>query len=163
MSEPLSLLNVYEVEDDQGITRHLVCFQDPVRAGAEGVRTAAIVGDFTPGAAGEFDPRAFRPNPEFAEAIIGYMNAEVARASAIAAQAEGQPSVLLYVIDPRSPDPGGDVPPTDVVGCFTVDGDGRVVPDSFQYNGEHAWIDPEAGASGLFEDRAFYDWLHRGD
>ena len=161
MSEPLALLNIFEVEDDEGGMRHLVCFQDTVRAGAEGVRTAAIVGDFTPGEGGDFDPETFRPNPGFAEEIIGYMNAEVGPSPGIAAQAEGQPGSLLYLIDPRSPDPGGDVPPTDVVGCFSVDEEGRVVPDSFQYNPNHAWIDPEAGPSGLFQDRAFYDWLHR--
>ena len=160
MNDPaLSLLNYYEIDAD-GVTRHLLCFLEPVRAGAEGIAVRSIVGDFTPGPDGAFDAATFRANPQFIAALTDYMNLEADRSPEIIAQARAQPSVWLYLIDPRNPDPNGDIPPTDLVGCFAVDDVGQIVPSSFQYNTNHAWIDPSSGPSGILADRRFYDWLH---
>ena len=160
MSQDLALLNLFEVEDG-GATRHLVCFLEPVRAGAVGIDTRTIVGEYRPGADGGFDLGTFRPNPGFAAVFTDYMNAEAARAPELIEQARQQPGRWLYLVDPRARDPEGDVPPGDVVGCFAVDDSGQIAPNSFQYNANHLWFDPAVGPSGILGDRNFYDWLNR--
>ena len=37
-------------------------------------------------------------------------------------------------------------PPSEMVGCFAVDDAGQIVPNSFQYNKNHAWFDPETAS-----------------
>jgi hypothetical protein len=156
----LSLLNVYEVDVD-GATRHVVCFLDPVLAGAVGIDERSVVGEFTPGPDGRFDPATFRANPGFVEAFEQFMNDEASRAPEVVAQARAGAGSWLYLIDPRSrTGPEAEPPASDVVGGFAVDGEGRIVPGSFRYNAHHAWFDPDSGASGLLADRQFYDWLH---
>jgi hypothetical protein len=160
MFDPLPLLNIYEI-DDRGTTRHLVGFLDQVRAGAVGIASRAMVGEFTPRPDGEFDVTTFRPNPEFIAALAEYMNAVVVHDSGVIAQAKAQPGGRMLLVDPRRPFAPDEMPPgKDLVGGFDVDADGRIVPGSFQYNALHAWFDPEFGVSGLLEDRRFYDWLH---
>ncbi|HEV3165373.1 MAG TPA: hypothetical protein VGZ22_15205 [Isosphaeraceae bacterium] len=156
----LSLLNVFEVEVE-GATHHMVCYLDPVLAGSRGIDSRSVIGEFTPDAQGEFDPRTFRINPEFIEAFVQYMNAESTGATEAIAQARDQPGGWLYLIDPRNPRrPEVETPPGDLVGCFAVDDTGQIVPNSFQYNQNHLWFDPVSGVSGLLYDRKFYDWLH---
>lgn len=163
MPEPLPLLNVYEVADEAGASHHLLAFAEPVRAGAEGLASRSVVGEFTPGPGGAFDADTFRLNPEFIEAFTAYMNEEAGRSASLIEQARGLASAWLYVIDPRhGPAPGDDADPPagDLLGAFAVDDVGQIVPGSFQYNRAHLLFDPEAGPSGLFRERRFHDWLH---
>lgn len=156
----LPLLNIFEVETDGG-TRHLVGYQDPVLAGAVGLASHAMVGEFTPDADGEFDPDSFDPNPEFVEAVVGYMNAVLVHTPSLIEGARQVPGRPLYVVDPRNETPADEDPPTeDVLGSFDVDDAGSIVPDSFEYNAEHVWFSRDSGVSGLLSDRTFYDWLH---
>ena len=160
-NNPLPLLNVYEVSDEQGGTRHLLAFIEPVRAGSAGIAPRSIVGEITPTEGGGYDPRSLRLNPEFIEAISDYMDEVQANTPEIIEQARTLPSGWVYIIDPRYVDqPEVDPPPTDLVGAFAVDDIGQVVPNSFQYNSNHALIDQERGMTGLFSDRRFYDWMH---
>jgi hypothetical protein len=160
-SESLPLLNVFEVSDDEGGTRHLLAFIEPVRAGSSGIDARSIVGEITPTDDGGYDPRSLKLNPEFIEAFSDYMNEVQAVTPEIVEQARTLPSGWVYIIDPRNvEEPGIDPPPTDLVGAFAVDDAGQVVPKSFQYNSNHALIDQERGMTGLFSDRKFYDWLH---
>jgi hypothetical protein len=156
----LSLLNLFEVEHE-GSTRHVVCFLDSVLAGARGIDSRSVIGEFQPGASGEFDLASFRLNPEFVEAFTQYMNAEAIRAPEIVGQARDHASGWLYLVDPRAPDPAADeLPAGELLGCFAVDSEGQLVPNSFQYNSNHLWFDPSSGVSGVLSDRGFYDWLH---
>ena len=156
----LSLLNIFEVETDEGM-KHLIAFLDPVRAGAEGIATRGVVGAFLPDSQGEFDPATFTVNPEFIAAFTDYMNQEPGRVTEIADQARAIPGQWLYLVDPRDETPPDQDPPaTDILGCFAVDDSGQVVPNSFQYNRDHSWFCPEKGVSGLLIDRRFFDWLN---
>ena len=161
MPEPdLPLLNIFEVQDG-GKTRHLVGFLDTILAGAIGIPSHAMVGDFDPDGQGEFDPQTFRLNPEFVTAVTAYMNGGPSLDPGIAEQAAAIPGQWLYVVDPRNTtDPEEDPPPADVLGCYAVDEAGQVVPKSFQYNKNHRWFDPEAGVSGMLVDRRFYEFVH---
>lgn len=160
MPEPLSLLNVFEVEVD-GRTRYLIGFIDAVLAGAAGLDERSIVGEYTPGPADEFDPASFESNPAFVAAFVEYMNRQGSQSPELASQAEGYTSGWLYLVDPRSHAPAAsEPPPSDLLGGFAVDSAGQIVPDSFRYNPQHLWFNPASGASGVFTDRKFYDWLH---
>jgi hypothetical protein len=160
-SAPLPLLNVFEVNDDQGQLRHLLAFIEPVLAGSNGIDPRSIVGQISPTDDGGYDPSSLQLNPQFIEAFTDYMNDVQAVAPEIGEQAKFLPSGWLYIIDPRNHDPEGvDPPPSDLVGAFAVDEVGQIVPRSFQYNANHALIDRDRGLTGLFSDRRFYDWLH---
>jgi hypothetical protein len=158
-SETLALLNVYEIVIE-GSTRHFVCFLDPVLAGVRGIDQRTVVGEFTPGANRSFDPSTFRLNPEFVDSLTRYMNEDAALTTEVIRQAAEQPGQWLYVLDPRYvgneiDEPNGE----DLLGCFAVDGSGQIVPNSFMYNENHRWFEPDSGISGVFSDRRFYDWL----
>lgn len=156
----LPLLNIYEVEDD-GRTRHFVGFLDPVLAGARGIDPQAMIGEFTPDPAGEFDLATFRVNSEFLAAFTQFMNEVAIQSPEINAQARTIPGQRLYLIDPRNlGDPDVEPPAADVLGAFEIDAEGSIVPESFSYNNAHMWFSPESGVSGMLEDRGFYDWLN---
>ena len=161
MSEhSLSLLNVYDVESE-GTIRHLICFLDPVLAAAGELNGRSIVGEFTPNEDDEFDNDNFKLNPEFVEAFIEYMNDETSRSPELVREAQEYPSGSLYIIDSRDQtDPSDEPPAANVIGSYSVDEEGRIAPDSFQYNSNHLWFDASHGASGVFHDRRFYNWLH---
>lgn len=161
----LSLLNLFEVESEGGGSRHLICFLDPVLAGATGIDMRAVVGEYTPDSAGKFDPKTLALNPAFVTALTLYMNAVTASAPELIEPAKSETSGWLYLLDPRyKPNSEEAEPPAhDVLGCFAVDETGQIVPGSFQYNSHHTWFDATEGASGLLQDRRFYDWLHRMD
>lgn len=163
MSESdLPLLNIYEVEDEEdGGTRHLVGFQDPVLAGAVGLASHAMIGEFEPDPDGEFDPETFTLNPEFVEAVVRYMNEQPDITPALSEGASQIPGERLYVVDPRNESPLDEDPPAaDVLGYFEVDDAGLIVPDSFSYHDGHVWFSREYGVSGMLADRRFYEWLH---
>lgn len=161
-AERLALLNIYEVEGEEpGRTRHLVGFMDPVLAGAIGLSSHAMVGEFEPGADGQFDPDTFQVNPEFVEALIRFLNEQPARSPQLAEGAREIPGKKLYIVDPRATvDDDADPEPEDVLGWFTVSNAGTLEPDSFEYNAEHRWFSKTSGVSGLLMDRSFYAFLH---
>lgn len=156
----LSLLNVFEIVED-GAHRHLICFLDPILAGARGIDHRAVIGEFQPGQGQEFDSASFALNPAFIESVTGYMNEEASRSADLIRDAREHPGGWLYILDPRHVGAEGDEPPAaDLLGCFAVDDSGQIVPGSFLYNENHVWFDPTSGLSGVFSDRRFYDWLH---
>ena len=156
----LPLLNIFEVETPEGL-RHYVGFQDAVMAGAVGLASHAMVGEFTPDPSGEFDPTTFVPNPEFIEALVEFLDTQAREAPALAAAAAESPDQPLYLVDPRATTPEDQEPPAeDVVGHFEVDQAGTILPGSFSYNRAHVWFSTHQGVSGLLHDRQFYNWLH---
>ncbi len=159
--DALPLLTIFEVETEEGV-KNFVGFVEPVRAGAEGIDDRAIVGEFEAPSPGEFDVESFEPHEGFIAAFVEYMNGDPSRSGKVIEHARTIPGKWLYIVDPRNAtDPEQDPPPSDVVGAFAVDDSGQIVPNSFQYNAHHAWFCPDAGPSGLFHDRAFYDWIHQ--
>jgi len=160
--DSLSLLNIYEVDEELG-TLYLVCFLEPVMAGAIGIPSRAVVGEFTPDEENEFDHTTFERNDEFINAFVQYMNREGVKASELIDQAKAEPGGFLYLVDPRFDidviDEEGP-PASQLIGRFLVDDQGEITPDSFEYNSDHVLFDPDSGVSGLLNDRQFYDWLH---
>jgi hypothetical protein len=156
----LSLINVFEVQIE-GATRHLVCFIDPVLAGARGIDGRAVLGEFTPGPDGGFDPRTFRANSQFIEAFQEFMNQEIAGSSDLAREARNNPGGQLNIVDARHPSSArGEPPATELLGEFSIDETGKIIPGSFLHNQAHLWFHPQSGNSSILRNRAFYDWLH---
>lgn len=159
MSEPIPLLNVFEVQEADRV-RHLIGFLDPILAKSRGLASHAMVGEFVPGLDGAFNPQTFQGNPEFVAAFIAYMNRRIELAPEMAEGASERPGERLFVIDPRNRDQDREPPGSDVLGSYEVDNLGLIVTDSFTYNPDHRWFCPEAGISGIFYDRRFYAALH---
>jgi hypothetical protein len=157
----LDLLNIFDIEEEGG-TRHFVCFLEPVLAGAQGIPVQAIVGEFTPDEDGEFDPATFRLNEEFVAAFSAYMNDEVVHSPDLNFQAKGNPGGVLYLVDPRVTEPVAEPDAGDLLGGFAIDDAGQPVPESFRYNPQHIMFSPDRGPSGILTDRRFYNWLHPG-
>jgi hypothetical protein len=156
----LPLLNVFEVETD-GVHHHLICFLDVILAGSRGIDSRSVIGQFTPSSGGGFDLETFQANPAFIEVFVQYMNERAINSPEIVREASSRSSDWLYLLDPRTPGEFSSDPQAgDLIGCFAVDDTGQLVPRSFQYNQEHRWFDPIRGVSGVFADRAFYQWLH---
>lgn len=156
----LALINIYDIEDEKGL-RHLIALVEPVLAGAMGIDEKCIVGEFRPAPDGGFDPQSFVLNRTFVEAVERYLNEEIGQDPEVVAQALEVPGQALALIDPRSQVPDeAEPPPADILGHFEVDAQGKIVPESFQYNRDHVLFDPFRGLSGLLEDQRFYNWLH---
>ena len=84
-------------------------------------------------------PENFVPNEAFVcllHAVIAAHGREIRELQRAARQqAEG----WVYLIDARTPDPTGDVPPRDIIGAFEVTG-GTIVPASYKRNPAHMLI-----------------------
>jgi len=164
MSEnTMPMLNVYEIQDDTGANRRLLCLVDGVRAGAFGIDPRSIVGEipydaFTP--TDQFEPSTFRLNPGFVESITKFMN-EVASASPdIIEQAKAVTTGWLYIVDGRHKNREDEPNTEDVVGAYAVDESGQVAPNTFVYNKEHKLFHEDTGVSGILTNADFYHWLH---
>lgn len=158
-SASIELLHIYEIEEPEG-TRFLVCFLEPVLAGARGIESKAVVGEFVPKPDGEFDPETFVLNPEFVAGFEEYMNALGIDSPELIEQARQNPGSELFLVDPRHGDPASEPEVGDLLGWISIDDDGTPVDDSFHYNEQHLLFDPLTGPSHILLDRRFYDWLH---
>ena len=156
-----SLINMFEVQMG-GAIRHLVCFIDPVLATARGIDGSAVLGEYTPGPGGAFDPQTFQPNPQFIAAFQRFMNEQVAGSPELASEARKNPGGRLHIVDARhQANPDGEPPASELIGLFTIDESGQIVPGSFRHNQAHLWFNSETGGSSVLANRQFYDWLHR--
>lgn len=153
------LLNIFEIETDDG-QRSFVCFLLPEAAETNGIPDRAIVGEFDPREDGEFDPDSFRGNTLFLDAFIDFMNEKTIHSDELLDQARQNAGNVLYLVDPRHPDPTVEPEAGDILGGFEIDDSGLPVPDSFRYNPQHVLFDSETGPSGILTDKQFYDWMH---
>ena len=99
---------------------------------------------------------AFRRNRAFVEFFTRYMRGELPQQPAILAEARVQPREHVYLVDPRVPDPRGEVPFRDLVGWYESGDDGRPIRATFTYNEEHLLVDLE-GRAGLAGDSALVE------
>ena len=118
--------------------RDYVTLLPPEAIIAHGLAPEAIVGVLSrPLASGEsITPELFARNRVF----VDFLHEVIAR------YAPGQPGLQaearrlgdgwVYVIDKRTPTPGGPVPPEDILGAFEVRG-GEVVPESYRPSPRH--------------------------
>ena len=113
-----------------------------------GLMPEAIVGELLrPLEAGEtITPEIFARNPAF----VKFMHEVIARRGpglpGLIAEARRQVDGIVCVIDQRTPNPEGHIPPEDIVGVFAVKA-GSVVPGSYQNCPKHQLL----SARGFFQ------------
>ena len=161
-SANLPLLMVYELDDVSG-HHHVICFQDPLHAGSAGIDVRTIVGRYQPTADGRFNPATFQFNTAFVNLVAEFMNAVVIHDPNLVNEATYVTNGRLEVIDPRCLNQElAEVPMTEILGWFAVDDAGAILNDSFLYNHNHLWFEPDFGTSGLLSMKPFYDYVHAG-
>ncbi len=81
-------------------------------------------------------PEVFAPNQVF----VDFLHEVIARrgpgVSGLIAEARRQGEGWVYIIDQRTRNPPGHIPPEDIVGVFAVKG-GQIVSDSYQRSPKH--------------------------
>lgn len=158
-SDSLPLLMVYELDDTSG-HHHVICFQDPVHAGSIGIDVRSIVGRFQPDEQGRFNPGTFQFNTAFVDQVSDFMNRVIAFNPNLVEEARHVTEGRLEVLDPRCRmNELPEIPISEVIGWFAVDPSGRILADSFLYNHNHIWFEPQFGTSGLLALRPFYEFL----
>ena len=137
---------VYCVDEPEGV-KDYVTLISPDICFSHGLCPEAIVGFIRrPLATGEaITPEVFTRNRVFVE----FMHDVIARHGPLQpdfqAEAHRLGDGFVYVIDQRTPDPGGAVPPHDIVGGFQVT-NGKVVPGCYNRNPNHVIL----SADGFF-------------
>ena len=125
-------LSLVVVETEHGGREQLLTLPTPP---SQAIPAEAILGGL-PVAASLSDVAAFRPNRRFVaflhRTIKKHIDSVGPWQAAAAAQGEG----WVYLIDARTKDPHGDVPPEDIIGRVEVRG-GRFVPGSYVGNPNH--------------------------
>jgi hypothetical protein len=85
---------------------------------------------------GEITPENFRPNRSFVDVLHELLAAEAPKTTSARRQATRQREGYLYLIDGRTPDPGGRVPPEDIIGAIAIQA-GTLIPGTYQRNDRH--------------------------
>ena len=105
---------------------------------AKGLRGTGILGRLRTSlaAGGRLTPDNFVENPMFVghlhKFIAQHIREDISAVQAAADLREGN----LFVIDGRTPEPGGAVPPEDIFGVVVIEG-GTMVPGSYTQNPNH--------------------------
>lgn len=95
------------------------------------------------------DWSTFRRNATFVDFVVRYFKGELGSAPKGIEAARVDPGERFFVIDGRTEDPGGEVPPHDIVGAYETDADGRPILESFVMNANHQLVTPDGPTSSL--------------
>jgi hypothetical protein len=129
--------SVCRVDTDDG-TRDFVTLVTPEIFGSRGLVPEAIVGVLS--RLLEDDERitqdVFSRNSVFVEFMHEVIARHAPKDSAFQAEARRQGNGWIYIIDQRTPDPGGTVPSEDIIGGFQI-ANGKVISESYQRNSKH--------------------------
>jgi hypothetical protein len=125
------------VDELEGV-KDYVTLISPEFFSSHGLCPEAIVGVITrPLATGEsITSEVFASNRVFVEFMHDVIAQHGPLQPDFQAEARRLGDGFVYVIDQRTPDPGGSVPPHDIVGSFQVT-NGKVVPGSYNRNPNH--------------------------
>lgn len=116
---------LYEIANDDGSTSHYISLVPPDEFPA-GIPGEGLAGRLTDGPS-HFDADHFAPNTRFIDVLQAVIAREGKLAPLLIAAARARGSGWIYMIDERTPDPDGEVPPEDILGAFEV-ADGRIGP-----------------------------------
>lgn len=104
---------------------------------AQGLFAEAILGVVREGADPDrLNPEDFQENPAFLRFLSRVIYEHIDECSDLRREAEMQGSGHLYVLDGRTAEPSGRVPPEDIVGAVRIEA-GVMVAGSFQHNPRH--------------------------
>lgn len=137
--QPGRAVFVYLTSGDTG-TRQVVAIVAPAMVQEHGLRPEAILGAVPPpaetGHAPTIAPETFQPNQTFVQFLEILVRKHVGEVAGIRQQAAQVGDGNVYLIDGRTPDPGGTVPPQDIIGAVEVRG-GVPTEGSYRHNPNH--------------------------
>lgn len=135
-------LHTYRVlMPDGGGWRDLVSFLSPDSVFGSGLPAEAIIGSLRNHLSGpedepgELSPQNFAVNVVFREFLHDVVRRVAPEQAGLNAEARRVGNGFVYVVDPRTPDPGGEMPAEDYLGAFEVR-EGVVLGDTYQANPE---------------------------
>jgi len=127
---------LYEVDLGGGV-RNVVSLLEPDWVYEYGLRPDAVVAVLPAGATpADVHPGDVRENGPFVRLLSRTIFENAGQHEALQREAEVQGDGCVYLLDGRTPDPGGRVPPHDIIGAFEVR-DGALLTGSYQHNPRH--------------------------
>lgn len=118
--------------------QEMVSILDPGTVIEHGLCTEAILGRIRPGITDgrQITPEHFQENPAFVQLLRNLISERVYELEGLRRAGEQQGDGYVYLIDARTPEPDGQVPPADVIGAVSVHG-GSLVAASYRHNPNH--------------------------
>jgi hypothetical protein len=127
---------LYQV-DFGGGERNVVSLLEPDWVSEHGLNPDAVVAVLPAGVTPEdLQPDDVRENGPFLRLLSRIIFENAGRHEMLQREAEVQGHGYVYLLDGRTPDPGGRVPPQDIIGAFEVR-DGALVTGSYRHNPQH--------------------------
>jgi hypothetical protein len=133
----IDTINVCRVDTEEG-KKDYVTVLPPEVMFKDGLAPEAIVGILTrPLESGEsITPEVFARNKVFVDFLHKVIARHAPNAPACQAEATKLGNGWIYIIDQRTPTPGGPVPPEDILGAIEVK-NGTIVEGSYQASPNH--------------------------
>jgi hypothetical protein len=130
-------VNICQVREANGLKAY-VTLSLPDDVMKYGLITEEIVGQLINSSVSDeaIKPENFARNPAFVTFLHGIISTYGHSIPALVSAAKKQFQGLVVVLDGRTPNPQGAVPPEDILGCFNVSG-GEIVLGSYQTNPNH--------------------------
>ena len=140
-------ISVCRVHTSEGVKDYVTCVPERT-AFARGLAPEAIIGVLLQPVdqVASITPAVFARNRVFVDFLHDVIARRGAELPGLIAEARRQGEGWVYVIDQRTRDPKGRVPPEDIVGVFAVQG-GRIVTGSYQRSPKHLIL----SADGFFQ------------
>lgn len=127
---------LYQV-DFGGGERNVVSLLEPDWVSEHGLNPDAVAAVLPAGATPyDVQPDDVRENGPFLRLLSRIIFENAGRHEMLQREAEVQGDGYVYLLDGRTPDPGGRVPPQDIIGAFEVR-DGALVTGSYRHNPQH--------------------------
>lgn len=128
---------VFQVDSGAGV-KEFVSILGPDAVFEHGLRAEAILGSLRPDATGDqrITPERFQENPAFVQYLRTLVTDHVYRVEGLRRAARQQVDGYVYLIDARTPQPDGQVPPADIIGAVRVQA-AELVAGSYQHNPNH--------------------------
>jgi hypothetical protein len=127
----------YYLVDFGGGERNVVSLLEPDWVSRHGLLPDAVVAVLPAGVThDDINPDDVRENGPFLRLLSRTIFENAHRHEMLRREAEVQGEGYVYLLDGRTPDPGGRVPPHDIIGAFEVR-DGALVTGSYRHNPRH--------------------------
>ena len=126
----------YQV-DFGGGERDVLSLLDPEWVSQRGLHPEAVIAVLPADTESDvINPADVRENGPFLRLLSRAIFENADRCGLLRREAEIQGSGFVYLLDGRTPTPGGRVPPEDIIGAFEVR-DGALVAGSYRHNPRH--------------------------
>ncbi|MBI1374786.1 MAG: hypothetical protein GC159_18860 [Phycisphaera sp.] len=120
MSQIANKVYIYQTRKDDGTMVNYLSPLKPDEAFSEGLPAQAVMGE-VPATDSELDAGAFKQNKIFLAFLNGVIANHATQCPGLQAEIERQQDGYVYIIDRRTPTPGGEVPPEDIIGAVKIE------------------------------------------